>query len=324
MNLDDLRAELEAHANEIDPRTPGRLAGIRAKIAQRRRRKAAGTTVAAGVLTVGAIVGVPVVSQLSTGPEPAEGGGGHFPEQIDGDTKITEAVGDFGDKSLTLTFTPEDADFLLDIDCDALAPENPASGRTPSDPFLYVRVNKRLVQPTCGAYGDGAWKGSVGDVTPREQIGIFWNNGKAFAGRPVTIVLRVTGERPVRDFDGRLGVAVYDMTGKRVVSHGSAFTTEKTVAGTTYELGGYASADGGTEATVDVPALGARALVTYGVPQVGLGVRALVQVDGRDDVLHSHGSLQTARLPDGKAHTVTVRGQGGGRAVVAYYVPKAE
>lgn len=323
MNLDDLRAELGAHANNLDTHATGRMAGIRAKIAQRRRRKA-GATVAASVLAVGAIIGVPVVNQLSAGPEPAKGG--HFPEKIDGDIKIAEAMGDKGDTTVTLEFTPEDTDFLLKIDCDDLAPKNNSTKALKAAPNVQVSVNDAGVNPACGVFHEiGVTMGLTGDVATRTQVREFWERGGVTAGEEVTLTLRVNrglSERPREEpIDGQIGVAVYDMTGARSTSNGAAFPKTKTLGDETYELGGYdADPDGSMSATIEVPRGAEPALVTYGTRSRLGGVRK-VTVDGRQGILTGKGGIFTEPLPDARAHTVRIKDNEAGSddVVIAYY-----
>ncbi|UPK76569.1 hypothetical protein MU582_08030 [Nocardioidaceae bacterium SCSIO 66511] len=329
MNLDDLRAELDARANDVDPRSTVRMAGIRAKVAQRRRRKA-GATVAASVLAVGAIIGVPVVSHLSTAPEPAKGG--HFPEKIDGDSKIAEELGDKGDATVTLEFTPDDTDFLLDIDCDALAPANRSTRALRKAPTVEVTVNDGILTPPCGKqYNVGVGMGHVGDLATPDRVRNYWEGIGVTSGEKVTVTVRAAnglmGQGGPADISGRIGIAAYEMTGDREIQDGIAFPTSKTYDGDTYELDGHdvARAGGGT-ATVSIPSGADAPLVTYGSPSYPGGVRRAT-VDGERGVLTGKGGVFSETLPDSRAHTVEVRDNGvemSPKVVVAYYTKVAD
>lgn len=221
MNLDDLRSELRARAGDLDPSASGRMAGIRAKAAQRRRRKATGI-VAATVLVVGAGIGVPVVSNLSAGPEPAQlpDRSEPFPEQVDGNTRIAYELGDPRDDKVTLRFTPDDTDLLLDFACDGLARHNRENGTSYR---LAVTVSS---DPTSGVIGgsystdycvpgEGAGGGPYllgADVDP-DQARARWRQLRLGRGDPVTIKLVVANAtKRVREaIAGRIGVAVYEM-----------------------------------------------------------------------------------------------------------------
>ncbi|MDN5856429.1 MAG: hypothetical protein L0K86_27030, partial [Actinomycetia bacterium] len=331
MNLDDLRAELDAHARDIDTYATGRMSGIRAKIAQRRRRKA-GATVAASVLAVGAIVGVPVVSQLNAEPQPAQQG--PFPEKIDGDTKIASTMGDEGDTKVTLEFTPEDTDFLLKIECDALAAKGDTVRARLKAPNLRVMVGGAWVWAPCGQnitpnMTPGSGELFVGGVSSADHIRELWADSGVEAGEPTTIKLQVVrdiGGKPVRKpIDGRIGVAVYDMTGERVERGEVALPVNKTYGGESYELGDYDVGTGkSTTASLDVPELDEPALVTYGT-NGSTGTGRTITLDGDRGVLRGKSGAFTEPLPDAASHTVRVEDRGGKNpqvdidVVVAFY-----
>ncbi|UYM04446.1 hypothetical protein [Solicola gregarius] len=311
MNLDDLRAELDARANDLDPRSTGRMAGIRAKIAQRRRRKA-GATVAASVLAVGAIVGVPVVSHLSTAPEPANGG--PFPEQVDGDTRIASVIGDEGDSTVTLEFTPDDTDFLLDIDCDDVDPG-----------VARARVNGRWTSAICGSAASGVSSGEVGGVISPAKVRRLWERMGVRAGEPVTITVRAAdlALKPTQSTKGTIGVAAYAMTGERRNVLGVSLPEEKTVDGETYALAddGYTvgpTRPKGTQRQYAPESDGAM-LVTYGSPDRGALTR--ITIDGAQETT---GGVSSELLPSGGARTLSVRNLSDdkwARLVVAAYTP---
>lgn len=226
MNLDDLRAELDARANDVDTQARGRMAGIRAKAVARRRRRA-GATMAAAVVAVAAIVGVPVVNDVSSGPGPAERPDGSdraavFPDTLDGDTRVASELGDQGDKKVTLTYTSDDTDLLVDFACRDLARHNREHGTSYT---LHVRVTPDPRSVLVGGFYSGDYCGSapgtggpyqVGSAASPDEVRERWRK-LGFGFRPgdrVRIELTVWNRtKPVREpFDGRIGVALYDMT----------------------------------------------------------------------------------------------------------------
>lgn len=330
MSLDDLREQLRTDAESVTPPDAVRRVHAVRELNRTRRRRKVAAVVVATVAGVATLVAVPMLRDLAGGPEPVDKPSAPFPEKVDGDTRIASAMGEDGDNSVTLTFTPDDTDFLLDIECDDLAPADGSTRALKSAPTLRVTVNETSVMPACGKRHDiGSGLGLVGDVATRDQVRSYWEGGGVRAGEQVTVTIHATRglteqSRPV-PIDGRVGVAAYDMTGERVGTGGAALPEEKTVDGRTYDLGGYdVTATGPTTASVDVPTGAEPALVTYGTRSWLGGVRR-VTVDGERGVFRGKGGVFTEPLPDARAHTVEISDRGAGAmptdVVVAYYTP---
>lgn len=190
MNLDDLRTELNARAGEVDPAPQGRMAGIRAKAAARRRRRA-GATVAAAVVAVGAIVGVPVLTEPSAGPDSAESAG-PFPAEVNGDTRVSYQVGDKGETRVSLTFTPDDTDFQLSVSCRWSG----AAARS-----AHLSVNGAPLSVRCPSDGDAVGGPiAVGADANVDVVREYWRRRDVEPGTPVriTLVAEVDRDDPLR------------------------------------------------------------------------------------------------------------------------------
>lgn len=313
MNLDDLRTELRTHADRVDGHTPGRMAGIRAKAAQRKRRRTTGV-VAVVVLIVGVVIGIPALDQLRSEPDPIDNPDGPFPKIVDGDTRIAQAMGDKGDASVTLTFTPGSTDFLLDFRCDGKDYRSAA-----------VEINGLYTKTPCTAASGGmelpseetmSLQGSASSLAPK-VVGASWRAAGVRPGKPVTIRFGIS--RRVASEQVRLGLAVYEMTGPRVDAGRIALKETRTIHGRTYRLvqNGYDLSSKDSPATVTVPRLPEPALAVYGWSFDGTGAADAVTIDGRDNVLPADSSIVTDVLPDATEHVLRIEHRAG--AFVAYY-----
>ncbi|UYM06695.1 hypothetical protein [Solicola gregarius] len=217
---DDLRATFRERAHETDVPVPDRMTRIREKAADQRRHRGL-ATLAAVVLVVVGLVTVPLLSDDDTGPAPAGRSEEteRFPVTIDGYTMYTSVTGDKGQEIVTLTFTPDDLDFLVALDC----AERAAHGRV-----AVVRVNGRRIEPNCAQASPVVDAKElaplqVGGVGTAEDVRAYWRRHGATAGEPVTIKLSLllsgfhvnsTEGDASKEFDGLLGIGAYDMTGE--------------------------------------------------------------------------------------------------------------
>lgn len=318
MNLDDLRAELNARANDADTHPRGRMDGIRAKAAQRRRRKTV-AVVAGVVLIVGTVIGVPALSRLLSEPAPVDSPDGPFPEQVNGDTLIAQAMGDKGDRSVTLTFTPDDTDFLLDFDCEG-------ETETLMRAVTRTTVNGKRINPGCGLALGGPAEPvpAVGSGVTRDDAAGYWEARGIGPGERVTVTLTFLNGRDLPR-GRRLGIAAYEMTGRRVEESGIALSEERTVGGRTYRLadGGYdVTSAGEVRASVDIPALGDPALVVYGSTRFA-DIRVTgPRIEGKPREFTCHDDLCSDVLDSTKTQTLDVEklsSKSDARAFAAYY-----
>ena len=318
----DLRAMFRERADDADEPVPERISQIRTKVSQQRRRRVTGAVAAvAALIVVITLSGFAILSDTTSAPMPAERPGDteRFPATVNGDTKLDSMIGDKGDRSVRLTFTPDDTDFLVDFDC---------AGTSASDRFRIGNVNGSSIDPGC-KQGDAIQSvkalgpGSIGGVATVDDVRRYWRRHGVVAGEPVTIEFRTKGASAAKyPFDGRLGIGVYDMSGERVVDHGVALPRERTVEGVTYALADHVldPVGGGSGATIDIPAVESPPLVVYGRNTAVLG-GVDVTLDGELDVLPNPEWAWAAVLPDAERHRVDVnrRDVESGTVFVAYY-----
>lgn len=316
---DDLRLMFRERADETDVPVPDRMGGIRAKASEQRRRTAL-VSVTAVVLVVAVLAAVPAVMRLGSSPDPADPATttAQFPDTVNGDSEIASVVGEAGDKTVTLTFTPDDTDFLLAFKC-------PGIGAGPG--IDEATINGRQVSPGCAGDGfldddttDRAYH--VGSVSSADDIREHWRDLGITAGTPVSITLSY---RQAPAFDGRLGIGAYAMTGDRIEVADVAIPEQRTVRGKRYELadGGFDVASAGaSQAALDVPALDAPALVTISSVDALDAVRR-VTIDGTALLRPTPVASWSVDLPDNKEHRVVVERDEASSAsvVVAYYTP---
>ena len=319
----DLRAMFRERADDADEPVPERISQIRTKVSQQRRRRVTGAVAAvAALIVVITLSGFAILSDTTSAPMPAERPGDteRFTATLNGDTKLDSMIGDAGDRSVRLTFTPDDTDFLVDFDC---------AGAAASDRWRAAIVNGSGIDPGCARRDpseDAKTLGtaSVGGAGTVDGVRRYWRRHDVVAGEPVTIEFRIKGAGGARyPFDGRLGIGVYDMTGKRVEEQGVALPQERTVEGESYELADWTLdpvGDDNPPSEITVPSLESPALVMYGRKDAVIA-RVEVSVDGERGVLPKPSWVGAEVMPDADRHRVALDLTIGGPDLgfVAYY-----
>jgi hypothetical protein len=272
---------------------------------------------------------VPPVGSLVAGSErfernqPEDPTRFRFRDHLAGDPLIASQVADRGRNDLTLHFTPESANLVFSQFCHSWH-EN--------GPWLTITLNGRNVslEPCSAESRANAEASSRGSYV--QAVGL--NNWAGFGVRPGReSVLRLQLTSPEgRPLAGnvvidpvRLGIAVYELSGPRVVSDGVVIKRQADV-GQSYILGGYRTAKiTKTKRTLvmTVPAGERPALLLAGIPDVPSQSldRIRVTVNGTQVLAASNVGMFTFPLEAVGQQTVSIqaRPEDAGVLVLAWY-----
>jgi hypothetical protein len=168
MNLTDLSEVLHARAELPDSSHEARMAGVRARVAATRRRRA----VAGVACVVLALVGIVYAVLPGSGPSPEPAVPPRsLPEFQEGTRLTAQAWGDLPSTSVTVRFVPKSLDFWLFTRCDIGG----------NGVLMTITVNGRPYVERNGCGG--------GTRTPD------WSVLGVVAGQPTVITLTVLGEQ---------------------------------------------------------------------------------------------------------------------------------
>ncbi|MFK4082521.1 hypothetical protein ACI2LF_00315 [Kribbella sp. NPDC020789] len=126
MNLQDLRSELNARADEAAAREPDLLPGVRQKIRRTKQRRTASALVSVAAVAALAVAIVPGVVSTST-PDPAEStpadyvkDGQTIPGMINGDKLLKAWIGDPDQSAFSFGWTPSTNKIAVYAFCDSV------------------------------------------------------------------------------------------------------------------------------------------------------------------------------------------------------------
>lgn len=328
MSLDDLRRELRNRAG--DPGTTSmsdRLAGVQTKVAVARRRKAVATGVA--TLATLAVVGVaaPQLVGGDGGDEMADAELVRMPESLNGDLQIAARYNE-GAGELSWRVPLDDLDVVTRTTC--VLPDDPSLPSPGAPVMLAWTIDGG--GPVLGDYetqcgiGDDPGVGSLGPATRAD-----WQGLGAARGTEIEIEVRLEQEgQPIEVPGAQFGVALYDKTGERQVSHGIELSVLIDVAGETYRLEKHKTRplaeyeDGARVLRLRTPAADVPAAVVYGwdseIPTAGY----VLTQDGERLATGYGGHLEGPRPIEGDTeHLLALRAGGAsaeGVLVLAFYV----
>jgi hypothetical protein len=306
MNLTDFVAELDSRAQQVRG-TPSdvRLAGIR------RRRRARRARAVAGVVVVGAAVGVVGLAVL-----PDRGGDRvvrpawrvPFDPDDAGDPLVASGQA-AARRELVLRFTPRDTDLAMTSYCLG----TPSS---PDERFEFsVTVNDRAyIRGGCRPDVRGMATTSFGRAEAVAENRAMWADIGVVPGRESVVRVSVTGSGRADE----IGVAFYERSGPRVTSDGVRLRERMSVSGRDYRLDGFRTG----------PATAGRLVLSGTGPGVVLAgmdgsdaTRQQVLLDGQP-VSWGGVGVGTHPAPAGRSTSeVRVDPPVAGTLVVAYYVP---
>jgi len=253
MNLTDLTAELETRATDAVPSIgTTRLTGVRHRIRARRRRQAAS---AAGLtaLCVAAIVLTPSISGLRADqvPNPSSpdrstpttpllpaptSGPLHFAAAVADDPLIASGVGRPGQRELVIRFTPTDANIAVANFCRLTSAPPPALAEVEAEATINDHPLTHLSCDDVGSASDNdlvtldvddpttdAIESDVAELSRARWAALGVSPGKESVLRIRVISVNGSTEVPKRL---RLGLGVYNRSGRQVVSHGVALNVQ--------------------------------------------------------------------------------------------------
>lgn len=349
MNLTDLTTELEERAGQASSDRPGpatgRLTGVRRRIRERRRRQ---VTAAVGLVAAGvaAIVLVPNVSGLradqnrqpaitdSPNPTPSPtdstaepvSGPLHFPADGVLNSLIGSAVGRPGQAELVLRFTPEDLNLGVTSFCRLVGAPPPALAEVTSE----TTVNGHpFTQSDCDdeaeAVGDHSWIQDEEATVNRSH----WAGRGVVVGQESEIRIRLIRKTPASQVPPtlRLGIGIYNVSGRLVLSNGVTLKTKIAAGDHRYYLDKHKTlraTSGRRNLKITVEAGTNIGMVLVGNPNDSskAGGRARLFVDGVERADVAAGGTVSKPVEDTDAHTLELRLDPGlrGTMVIAYYV----
>jgi hypothetical protein len=338
MNLTDLGAELHARAGELSAQTAAasRLAGIRTRVRARRRRQVAAAAAIVGVCV--AVVGLspalldlrvdrsepPATSPLKVKtPDPFV-----FDDLLAGDPLIASGVGAPGQSDLVVRFTPRDTNLSLSQFCRV---SGSASGGPESELWARSTLNGHQTPgASCGADSRANSVSADFADTPQARRAALAEYG-VIPGKESVLRIRLETYKgaPRSDPSVRLGVALYELSGPRVVSDGVTIPQLAEAAGHDYRLAAYRTAriTGTTRRlALDVSSKATRAgWASAGNPGGGsteAEERVSVLVDGVEQSENSSGGTAGLELAKG-TRTIELRvgAHSTGTMMIAYYEP---
>ncbi|MCS7479425.1 hypothetical protein ACFFQW_25215 [Umezawaea endophytica] len=192
MNLSDLTEVLRDHAPRADAQVTARLAGVRARVAASRRRRAVGAAACVVLALVGVVYAVVPRAERSSEPATPERS---FPEYQAGTRLAAQAWAELPSSSVVLRFVPKSLDFKVFVRCDI--------GQGVDLPMKLVIDGDEVLAGGCGTASGSS----------------DWGTRGAEVGKPVVVTLTVGDEAvdhsrpssPVtmpRPSSGAFGIAV--------------------------------------------------------------------------------------------------------------------
>ncbi|MGW5240554.1 hypothetical protein ACWEOW_16615 [Monashia sp. NPDC004114] len=342
MNLTDLREELALLADDLQPAPAELSTGVARKVARTKRRRAVGAAAAAcaalvvtGVAVAGSLgrPAAPVVpaAPVSSGPMLGADGmpfravpqsrgdvvrdGLRYRATVADNHLAVASIGERGQSSVTLTWTPTTTRMALTADCWLPGVDD----RTAQRAWAYfVLDGRRLFGSSCAS---ATPSGDLPSSTATPEPGKGWP--ELTVGRPVTVSVVVVDQKtnqPVTAPSLRVAGAAYDL-GEQVEVVDP--TTGAVVAelprvreygGYLYRLDGQVSVASFRPRQWIVEATPANApfLVTYGSAGVGGGDVGTDRLKGlsSDSGANSSGGQATTPQPAWPAHTVELVHEG--------------
>lgn len=324
MRLEELRSELHAQADE----TPAdgslhRLDEVRDRLQHIQRRRVAATSMAAvaAVAVLIALAVVPALTDDRSARAPARKPPAEttrvdvtdpwvWRRHVAGDTLVQGVVGERGRAVVTRRFIVSGNDLRWAEFCDIRSARGAAPG-----PLMAYSVNGHDLGATGCADGDSTLGGSGFHFADRPRANRSgWARLGVRPGAEVTVRLWLEDENGGRITRPgvRLGFALYERTGPRIVEDGVTIDGLLDQDGRTYRLTDHTVeelAPGDRSATLAVPASDRARIVRSGLEQEGFSPRSRSQrlLDGKVVSVNVGGGVGGERLPDRGAHMLGVR-----------------
>lgn len=276
----------------------------------------------------GIAVRQPITKQLVPEPDWST-----FDTELAGDPLIASAIGPLGVDELRLRFTPQNTNLAFSSFCrspDATGPE------------MEITLNGSALTVGSCHESDRANAETVSRDDYPKVTGAGWSDLGVRPGLESVLRMRVTRPKDISTAKGtstakgmpqprdgvQLGIAVYELSGPRVVSDGVIIKELLDYNGRSYTLGGHRTAKITTarrELSLTVPATAARALVTAGMPTSNsTSADAMrVSLDGKVSPDSTSTGTITFPLPDIDPHLLKIRARPDdtGVMLLAWYQP---